>query len=657
MWKSAKIYVPYILTCIMSAAMFYNIASFLSQPKLPGGDAFYMMMSFGTIVVGIFCIIFLFYTNSFLIKRRKNEFGLYNILGMEKRHIVGMITIETCVTAFIGTVGGLLVGILFNRLVFMLVKRFFVFYSTFTYAFSVSAVIMTVFLFGFIYFLILLKNILEVCKVKPIDLLKAEKSGEKEPKIKWIMAILGLVTLGYGYYLSVTCTTPIMAITRSIYAVLLVIFGTYFLFVAGSIAVLKLLRKNKGYYYKSSHFVSVAGMLYRMKQNAVGLANICILSTMVMVMISTTVSLFAGNEDVVKMRYPAEFSYKYYDVDRNFDGTKIEEMLRQKVADAGLEMLDYNTHTYTTFSAAITPEGKLLSSAEYNAGDFMSVVTLIEASQYYAFTGSKLPELAPGTIALSTKSGKNYDTLSFMGEDLPVTTIKNVNLTGELSVIANDTYLIVAPDEETYYYLIDLQHEETYRQGGTYAYPEVWFYFDTTGSAEEKEQLFYSITGEDLRTGMDEVNAGNVNIIPSLRSLERVEWYQFSASFLFLGIYLGILFVMATVLIIYYKQLIEGYEDKDKYEIMQKVGMDKHEVQKTIRHQVKTMFFLPLGVAICHTFGAFPMLNQCLRTLNLYNSPLYLISTLITILVYVVAYAVVYAVTTKVYYRIVTSRG
>lgn len=647
MYKSSKFYAPYIFTGILDVSMFYNIASLLINQSLPGGSTFKIMMALGTVIVGLFCAIFLFYTNSFLIKRRKTELGLYNILGMEKRHIVGLVSLEALISAVICCGLGMIVGILFSRFMFLLVRKYFVLTDGFHYEFSPVSILVTLVLFGAIFGAILLKNIVEVSKVKPIELLKASHHGEKEPKTKWLLAVLGLLTLGIGYYLSLTTETPIMAIERSFFAVALVIVGTYWVFIAFSIVVLKGLRKNKKYYYKAAHFASVSGMLHRMKQNAVGLGNICILSTMVMVMMSTTASLFIGSEDIIRMRYPTEYSYKFFGVSDDFDVQGVEQYLCQKAGEAGLEVENFTAHTYCGFTAV--NHGNEINTDQYEMGDYMCVVTIIEEDQFEALTGKKAGNIAPGTIGVMESASRVRDTLIFMGEEFKITPIENTKLTGELSVIASDSFMLVTPDHETFNHLVDLRYAQDEEND-----LETWIDFDVSGTAAEKAALFDTGISESELCAA--ARNGEIRVVPSFREYEKETFFELSSGFLFLGSYLGILFLVATVLIIYYKQMIEGYEDKNKYEIMQKVGMDKDEVHKTIRSQVRLMFFLPLGAAICHTFGAFPMLNQCLRIFSLYNTGLYVITTAVTVLIYIVCYFVVYSITTKVYYRIVTSK-
>ncbi|MFR8546962.1 MAG: ABC transporter permease, partial [[Clostridium] scindens] len=309
--NNRKTYIPYMLTAILTVMMFYIIDA-LSRNKSVGDGNLRLCLSWATVVIIVFAVIFLFYTNSFLIKRRKKEIGVYNILGMGKRHIARMLTIETLIIAVISIVVGLVAGIIFSKLMFLALLKVIHYDVNMVFELSVRALLNTLLLFTVIFAMTLIYNLLQIRLSNPVELLRGGSQGEKEPKTKWLLTIFGVVAIGIGYYIAITTESPLTAITLFFLAVICVIIGTYALFTAGSIALLKLLRKNKNYYYKTSHFTSISGMIYRMKQNAVGLANICILSTMVLVMISTTISLYTGMNDVLETRFPTEFEARNY---------------------------------------------------------------------------------------------------------------------------------------------------------------------------------------------------------------------------------------------------------------------------------------------------------------------------------------------------------
>ena len=308
--KNGKAYIPYILSCVMTVALFYIVKSLSYNPGLKnmvGSSTMMTMMSMCSVIIALFAIVFLFYTNSFLMKRRKKEFGVFNILGMEKSHIAKTMAWENFYVTLISIVGGLVIGLALDKAMFLLIAQVLNEEITLGFFISDKAIISTIVMFCIIFLLILLNSIRQIHTANPIELVTAGNAGEREPKTKWVLAILGLLSLGAGYYIALTIENPLTALVYFFFAVILVIIGTYMLFTAGSIALLKILRKNKKYYYKTKHFTSISGMIYRMKQNAVGLANICILSTAVLVMVSSTSSLMLGLQDVIATRYPNDF--------------------------------------------------------------------------------------------------------------------------------------------------------------------------------------------------------------------------------------------------------------------------------------------------------------------------------------------------------------
>lgn len=631
--KNSKTYLPFIITCICTISMFYIMHEISINKGLDGAsgsDSLKIILRLGTIVIGIFSAIFLFYTNSFLIKRRKKEIGLYNVLGLEKKHIAKVLFFEFIYTSVFSLVAGLVLGIILDKLMFLLLLKLLKFKVAFGFTISVPSIIKTLMLFAAIFFTTLLANLVQIKLLKPVDLLKGGEHGEKEPKTKWIMTIIGVIALGAGYGLALKVKSPLSALTMFFVAVILVMVGTYALFTSGSIVVLKLLRKNKGYYYKTSHFISVSGMMYRMKQNAVGLANICILSTCVLVMISTTVSLYVGMEDVLRTRYPRNILMSATQKNENKE-EKLDEVIETAAKNSNIQLQDkvsYWSNTYPT----IKEDGKLHITSNETLSSDVSVVVLVPISDYNRLQGDNIT-LDDGEAVIYSKA-KDYDKNNFTVDDKSLK-IKKV-LDKPIDALGNgmddiiNSYVLFVNDLDAL---------------GVKGYKEYSIGVDVKGSDEDIKILSNKLNEKFKENNLE------VRVDSSAGSKE--DFFMLYGGLFFLGIFLGALFLMATVLIIYYKQISEGYDDKERFEIMQKVGMSKKEIKKTISSQVLMVFFLPLITAVVHIAFAFPMITKLLAVLNLKNVPLFMQSTLMTILVFAVIYGIVFSLTARVYYKIV----
>lgn len=637
--KNGKVYFPYILTGIGSVMAFYILGALTfnsGMQDLRGGAAVQSMMQFGLVVVGLFSVVFLFYTNSFLVRRRKREFGLFNILGMEKRHIFRVVFMETVYTALISIVAGLLLGILLYKLAFLALLQLLRFDVQLGFELAPRAIVITVVLFGAIYLLTMLSNIRQIHTANPIALLNSDKAGEKEPKTKWPLAILGAVSLGAGYYLAVTTKDPITAMGMFFLAVLLVILGTYCLFTAGSIALLKALRRRKKFYYQPNHFITVSGMLYRMKRNAVGLANICILSTMVLVTLSTTVSLYIGTEDMILARYPRQIDLIMPELDP--EQAAAQDAVAQSVLqEHGLTMQNEVDYRYSELTLYRQADGTF--SAEETGT--MDIVT-VTAVPLEDFPGAPVDSLAEGEALLYVLSGAyEADTMTVLGQTFHIRD-RLTQFPGE--------YFSGEPITDVYYLVVpDLAALETLNAAAQTV--------DITASLQRYHGFDLDAGDDVCLTVYEEIRAAlreqEISGGVSCRADGKEDFYALHGGFFFLGIVLGLLFLMATVLIIYYKQISEGYEDKSRYEIMQKVGMSHAEVRRSIRSQVLTVFFLPLVVAGVHIAFAFGIIVKLLQLFSLSNVTLFACCTAGTILVFAALYAVVYALTARTYYKIV----
>ena len=645
--KNSKTYIPFLLTCIITIALFYDICSLSGNNGLnsmPGAGEMRMMLTLGTYVVGFFAIIFLFYTNSFLMKRRKKEFGLFNILGMEKRYVSLIIAYETLITAVISLSLGFLIGISLDKLLFMAIGKMFDSNITLGFYISSSAIKTSLILFGLIFLFMYLNSIRQIKLANPIELLHSTEYGEKEPKSKWIMTILGIVCLSIGYYISLTTKNPITAMMLFFAAVILVIIGTYLLFTAGSVTLLKALKKNKGYFYKPNHFISVSGMIYRMKQNAAGLANICILSTMVLVMISTTFSLWIGIDDLTRQRYPREI-VAYTNANED-DIQTIRDVSDQLLKDKNLEkenILDYRYVEFTGYQKeqSILTDRKNIYA---NMTDAICTVMVTDLDDYNQSMNTNYTLNENEILLYGNRKEFEYDQFEVFDYKFKVKEqVDEFMGNGNSAANVASGYFIVVKDETIVNDIYRLQ-KEVY---GDYASNLYNYYgFDIDASDTVIKEYYHSLVR----------NLGDVGLEGYDVECKTISYAGFIAlygGFLFIGIFLSILFIMATILIIYYKQITEGYEDKERFEIMQKVGMDHKLVKKSINSQVLTVFFLPLVTAVIHLAFAFPIVSKLLSMLMLSDIELFIYCTLGCIGVFTLVYILIYSITAKSYYSIV----
>lgn len=628
--------------------LYYMVSSLSMNPNMMnmiGGDVMQQILSLGIYVITVFAVIFLFYTNSFLIKRRKREFGLFNILGMEKKHLSIVIALESIIVFLVSMVLGIGIGILLDKAFYLLIAKMLNASIALGFYISYQSIVNSIILFLIIFVLMYLFSLIQINLSNPIELLHGDQHGEKEPKTKWLLALIGLICLGTGYYMSVSIQDPVTAFAFFMVAVILVVIGTYMLFTAGSIVILKLLRKNKRYYYKTNHFISVSNMIYRMKQNAVGLGNICILSTMVLVMLSTTISLWVGMNDIIETRFPRDITVSINSVDSNQALYTIDDM-NYAIEQAGIQTED--ELVYRTLSVSAFNQGNTYTFGNENMSlqDISNVVVLyfITLDDYNRTEGTNV-SLAPDEV-LVFPSGKQFDhkTIDIASNTFKVKGIlDSIKADSNYSANLQNSMFVVVDSMDTLFMIDDLQ-KQAYGDNASYIHTSYDFNLSKSEGMSVKEAtdaLIANYPG-DTTYMMVDTQEGNYEDLLSLY-----------ASFLFIGIFLSFLFIMATVLIMYYKQITEGYEDKKRFEIMQKVGLNKREVKKTINSQVLTVFFLPLVVAAIHIVFAFPMIEKMLRLLYLDNTNLYIMTTVICFGVFALVYVLIYFLTSKVYYGIV----
>ena len=670
MKSNRRFYLPYILTVIGTAAAFYIMAAIVSDPgskELAAGTSngpmyVSMFMTLGMFVLGLFSCIFLLYTNSFLMKRRQKELGLYSVLGMSKTNIAGIMVFEALYIALIGIGGGLAVGILLTKLVSLALFRLMRLPVPFGFSVQPIAIIIVVLFFAGLILLTLLANLAKVGRSRPVELLCGGNVGEKEPKANWFLTIVGVLFLGAGYAVAMLVDNPGMAVAVYFLAVFAVIIGTYCLFTSVSIAVLKALRRNKRYYYKAKHFISVSGMLYRMKRNAVGLANICILCTMVMVMVSGTLSLYLGSEEQVNVYCPADVV-----VETTYYASSTEDHVYNE--ETGEETIEYHTpydaaamdawfEDYFAGHKLAPSAAKAVEYYSFSAVDANSLYTImaVTAETYAQLTGEPVPELAPGeALAHVPPNCELGDSFSFLDKDggtVCIGLVGEAKLTAAqivLNMVAvnwtedDDDIVLVVPDRAALLELVAGQENGSYVWRGQYDFDAS----DEALAAMVDDYFAASNEGAGVDVGYYDV------LRIDLRSEAEQEVYGLSGGFLFLGVFLGIVFLMATVLIIYYKQVSEGYEDNARFEIMRKVGLSEREARRAIRSQILTVFFMPILVAAIHIAFDFNLVVLLLRLFSLTNVKLTALCTLGTLLVFCAVYAVVYALTARSYYKIV----
>lgn len=675
MRKNGKLYKPYILTCMGMVAMVYILLAISCSPAIAampsGRNTTTVTLRLGAIVLGIFSVIFLFYTNSFLIRRRDKEFGLYNVLGMGKRNLAKILLWETLIEAMIALGGGLLFGILLSKLAEAALMKLSGVTAGFDFYISAESVCYTVILFVFIFVLQFISSLLRISVSNPIRLLKSESLGEKPPKANYLLGILGILLLAAAYYLAVSIENPITAITVFFIAVVMVIVGTYLVLISGSVMLCRILQKNKGYYYKKQHFVSVSSMVYRMKRNGAGLASICILATMVLVMISSTSCLYIGAEDSISTLYPRDMNL-CYSFEDNLEGVSDESLdslrshtmdlindfdpkLEKKIGD----VIDIRTASI----GCVISDGELIIDSEHSGelteqdvvDDVFStvIVEIVPLSDFLANTDESLSLSDDEIYVYSKRVSCDFDSFSVNGgKSMSVKSVlSDFPDYGSIrsSYIVPTIYVVVADFEGFLGGII----ADMKAQGETDLPYFNWYYnFNADCDPTVLERL-----DDHIRNNMHDMFMKNSNLkVYESKMLyqNRANFFETFGSLFFLGIALSIIFIFAAVLIIYYKQISEGYEDKRRFEIMQNVGMTKREIRKSINSQLLTVFFLPLLLAGVHLVFAFPFISKILLLMNIFNTWLLICTTAVSFAVFALLYALVYRITGNAYYKIVS---
>ena len=667
--KNRKFYFPYILTCICMIMMFY-VVRFLSMSEtfqtVRGGSMLQELLNMGAFVIAVFALIFLYYTNSFLIRRRQKEFGLYNILGMGKRNLVKILIWENLITAAASIVLGLLCGVLFSKLAELAAVRMLGGTTGFGITLEPDSVLYTAALFLGIFALIMMRMLVSIYRLRPVEMLRSENIGEKPPKANWILALIGLILLGIAYYIAVAILDPVSAMMMFFNAVFLVIVATYLLFISGSVALCRILQKNKNYYYKTKHFVSLSSMAYRMKRNGAGLASICILSTMMLVTVSSTTCLYTQVDQAVEQRYPRDISISMYDEftkapDQSITEPYIEAM-NGVLGEYGVTAQDVqNYYLYDNYGIQAGDQFKLNMYKDEANGtlDYSSMIELyfITLADYNALTGENRELGEDDMLVCPMKMEYNYDTLTIEEfgtwnvEKLDAAPVSigsaEANMNGSLILVVNDISFVEA--------VAQYEYDTAMEYGGYFGRITQQYGFNLDCSEEKQLEIYDDIFNAVNQLGQE--NTALADFMTDSKAQGRSDIIGINGGLFFLGILLGSVFLFGTVLIMYYKQISEGYEDQKRFEILMKVGMTQKEVKKSINSQVLTVFFLPLIAAGIHLAFAFPLLSKMLMLMSTSASEkLLLIVTVGCYLVFALFYMIVYWVTSKSYYTIVNPK-
>lgn len=655
--KNSRLYLPYILTCVGMVMMCY-IVFFLTDAsaiqQLPGGSTISAMLDFGGMVLAFFAALFLFYTNSFLIRRRKREFGLYNILGMGKWSIGRILFWETVIIAAISLLLGIFAGVLLSKLFELGLVNMMGGVAGYAFSISANGICRAVLIFGVIFSLLFLNGLRQVSLSNAVTLLRSENAGEKPPKANWLLGLAGVVLLALAYYMAVTIEDPIMAIPAFFIAVAMVIAATYLLFITGSVVLCRLLQKNKSYYYKANHFVSISSMAYRMKRNGAGLASICILLTMVLVALSSTAALFIGTEDSLISRYPREITMQFILRDAESADAETIEKFRGKTAEilnensaAAANVYDYraaDTYGFLADNAFVTDE-ETMHALGLNSLSEATLLYFVPVSDYNRIMGENETLEADEVLIFPFRTTYSSQTFQVAGgQTYRVRKLVDSWIgDGDSAASITPTLVIFVPELEAAVAPLSAD-PPTYR----------WRYgFDLGLPDEEQIRIFLQLHNTDWSL-VSKLPGAVLHSRVESRAYNRDDFYGTYGGLFYLGIILSIVFLAAAVLIIYYKQISEGYEDQGRFEIMQKVGMTGRDIRKSINSQMLTVFFLPLVTAGLHLCFAFPLVRKLLYLFNLMNTGILIATTVVCFILFGVFYALVYKLTSNAYFSIVS---
>ncbi len=646
--KNRKLYLPYCLTIIGMVMMSYIMQALSYAPALhamKGGSQLEAILSLGKIVIAVFAAIFLLYTNSFLIRRRYREFGLYNVLGMDKNALCRVAFWENLIVAVIGLAVGLALGTLLYKLAELGLVNMIRGQVDDSIVVEPESLEFTLVIFAVIFALIMIRSLIQVRHTRPLELLRSESAGEKPPRANYLLGLLGLGLLGGAYYMAVTISNALSAFTWFFVAVLMVIAGTYLVMISGSVVLCRLLQKWKGYYYKKQHFVSVSSMAYRMKRNGAGLASICILATMVLVMISSTGSLYIGAEDAIAVRYPYDSTVKLYFGrldeldDRNVE--KIQRTMERTLEAQKVTPTAEKIFRYVSVSGALLEDRLVTDFTEVNAVmNYNQVYSLYLLSQadYNQMYGTDIA-LQPGQAMVRVYNGSwNGSHIQVGALELDVVgqlpcglEMEDMTLVPSLVLVVSDLQQASVPEECNMIFFC----------GYDFGLPEE----ETLEAHRALEAAVKALASEQ-----------KIHCRVECPIVERQDFYITFGGLFFIGMILSAMFIAAAALIIYYKQVSEGYEDQSRFAIMRKVGMTRQDIKKSINSQILTVFFTPLLMAGIHLAFAFPLVWQLLTMFSLTNKRLAICTNIGAFLIFCVFYVVIYRFTAHAYYRIVSGQ-
>lgn len=663
--KNAETYLPYLLMGILMVGVSY-IMNYLTRPALMGalsmGGTTLMVLQMGKIVISVFSVIFLYYCNSFLIRRRMKEFGLYNILGMGKGNIARVMLWETLLTALLVFAGGLLLGLSLSRLVEMaLINLLHADYTVPMELFYPDGVTWVLLLFGGIYVLILLANLLRMRLSNPVALLKSENTGEKPPKANWFFGLIGLLILLSAYYVAAVSQSPLEALIFFFIAVLMVIVATYLLLVSGSVTLCRMLRRNKRYYYQTRHFISVSAMAYHMKRNGAGMATICILCTMVLVILTSTVCLYGGTDSMVDAICPQDINLTI-----GLEARDSEE--NWKRLDAMQQMALDVTEEMGLTPENITSQRALVATGKVQNGDYGIItdadslkanvleLTVYPLSVYEQATGETVTLADRELLYASFKTNEAFSSMSFYGS-APYRMIRAEKELPKRLLSADyrsawGCLVVFTNDAEAFHSEITALVGE--KSGEAMMMDRLALHFDLASEADTdtQEKLVKTLRSEAMKsTGKDFYGMSSLSV--DTRALCRMDYLSLFGGLFFLGMVLGPLFSIAAVLIMYYKQICEGYEDAERFAVMRKVGLTDAEIRRSVNSQVLTVFFAPLLMAGLHMMFAMPMIRLILGAFGLHNDSLFYGIGIGCYVVFAVIYALMYLLTSRRHYRIV----
>lgn len=662
MVKNKRLYLPYLLSCGGMVLMFYILMGLSGSPVLEnmaGGGSSAIILRLGTVVIAVFALLFLFYTHAFLVRRREREFGLYNILGMGKGNIARVLLWETAITYGMTTAAGLLLGVALYKLAELGMVRLLQVQVTYTLSVSVSSLLATAALFAIIHVLILLDGLRRLRGVSAIALLRSENMGEKPPRAKWVLTAAGAVLLAGAYWLAVSIREPLAALLWFFAAVIMVILATYLLFISGSVTLCRSLQRNKRYYYQPQHFVSVSSMAYRMKRNGAGLASVCILATMVLVMISSTTCLYVGQEDAVNARYPRDMAVTVYGGEHLLDEAEVaglREGVESTIFNFGGKVSNVAEYREVSISGLLDGGDIRIDSTGASVTDSTHAIQIhfLPLEDYNAATGQSLT-LGDGQVYVAAlRTEFNSDTLSVDGDMVRHVMKREIPMLGGPAVAdITPSLMVVVPDFERFVPELQSYLEDKYGW-----YPGAYWNYGFDTDLPENQQADIDGVTPNLENALNRYLSGvssdwSVGVSVESKAGNRADFYGTYGGLFFLGIMLSIVFIFAAAAIIYYKQLSEGYEDQSRFDIMQKVGMTKGDIRRSINSQLLTVFSLPLVMAGLHLCFAFPFIHKLLLLFNLDDRGLLVGTTAVSFLVFAVLYAVVYKLTGNAYYHIV----